>query len=557
MQSASEVASLSNSQMDWLLIAAAAAKLTFYVAVLSIAGLSAAPCPNKSSSAFLVRVFLGTGLLSWLGLILAYFAPASRFVPLIVLALWPAFVWVRRGSDGVRDQLRPMAEVLVVQLLACLLVLGAGFLYGGLAEPLSAAAHRWFHWTADNSIPLTVFNRLTAHDWSLMPGQWQISDRPPLQTAFFSLLAPLGQRELDYQLVGIVCQSFALTGVHLLLRALAIGNRLALAVIALLAPTGFVLMNAFFVWPKLLSAGYLCAAAGVLFGSRQRSSGLIAGALAGLGLLAHGGAFFAVSALLLVALFSTARARLPLMLAAVVVTVAPWMAFTQFVDPPGNRLAKWHLAGVTRPDPRGVVEAIIDSYKSRNLQQIVEDKLENARAQVGPNWFLRHAGRLGDKSWWDIQFGILGFAAFPAWMGIIMAPLYRGSRKMLTPALRLHALWLTALTLSCLLMFGPALDAEPTVAHARPFLPQQSYFIPLVALASTTLAGLSLPGLLRFLFIGALLLVGTMSYFYPPVGVTANLFTTAPSAPALALSLLALTALAWFFTRPLEEPDGA
>ncbi len=531
---------------------AAAAKLVVFVALLSIPGLSFRANETPSAPAFFGRALLWSGLLAWISLIVAYVAPITRPLGFFTLCAWLVIAWRRLGREGLLAQLRPAAEVLAVQIFACLLVYGAGYLYGGFEHPLLAASKRWFHWEGDNELPYIAFQRLTTHDLSRMPGDWQLSDRPPLQAAFVTLLAPLARSQGNYELIGIALQSFALTGLYLLLRALSIGSRAALATVALVASAGFFLMNGFYVWPKLLSAGYLCAAAAALFSRNGRGAAWTAGALAALGLLAHGGALFGILAILLVALCGPSRARLMSMIAALLVTVLPWLAFTHYVDPPGNRLAKWHLAGVVKPDSRGFAETLLASYRSQSPEQIVRNKVENARIQLGEASYFSHALQFGNKSWWDEQFGVLAFACFPAWLGFV-ALLFRSSWSLLGRCLRLHALWIITLGFTCALMFGPALDVDWTVATARPSIPQQTYFIALLALAGALGALLSLPGPLRAILIGAQLLFATLPYFFRPVDVAIPIFVSAPLRSALLISVLALIGLAYFFLRPLRD----
>ena len=68
------------------------------------------------------------------------------------------------------------------------------------------------------------------------------------------------------------------------------------------------------------------------------------------------------------------QARLMALLACVAV-YAPWMVFVQVVDPPGDRLVKWHFAGtdIDTPDDRSSVEAILSEYRHAGIG-VVENK---------------------------------------------------------------------------------------------------------------------------------------------------------------------------------------
>jgi hypothetical protein len=541
-------------------IAFAVIKLVLLFALVLVAGLSLSPPSNPEPGAFVARMLIGSAMAAWVGLIVTYLVPVLRPAGFLALLAWLIVVWRRHGMAGIVQQLKPARAVLAVQLLACLLVLSMGYLYGGFADPFQAAVTRWIHWSTDSAMPSLALKRLVDHDLSLMWG-WQVSDRPPLQSGFINLLLPFGRASFDHLLVGIVCQSLAIPGSYLLLRALNVSHRRSIAALALFATSGFFLMNGFFTWPKLISFGYLAAAAALLL-SRDPSGrryALLAGVLAGLGCLAHGGGAFALFGMLIVAACGSARRRIPWMMVAFLLTVLPWILFTKLIDPPGDRLGKWHLAGIVTPDARGLPQTVIDSYRSRTLEQVVTDKLENVRRQIGEADMYRSALQFGSKSWWEQQFGILAFACFPAWLGVV-ALLFRNSRSALAGTLPLHLLWLAALAVTCVMMFGPALDVDATVATAYPSLPQQSYFVPALALIGAALALLSLPSALRVTLIVMQLVIATLPYFFPPVWAPEFLFTARPSIATLLVAAASLGALAWLVLRPVhdrqETPEG-
>ena len=534
-------------------LAIAIIKLVLLFSLVVIPGLSLAPSSNPEPSALVARMLIGSGLLAWAGLIVTWLVPALRPVGFFALLAWLVAVWWRVGFAGIVEQLKPARELLAVQLLACLFILSMGYLYGGFHHPFQAAATRWFHWTPDNSMPTITLQRLVAHDLSLM-WDWQVSDRPPLQSAFINLLSPFGRGEFDHLLVGIVCQSLVIAGAYLLLRALRVGPRLTIAALALFATSGFFLMNGFFTWPKLISAGYLIAAAALLFSrdDGDRRHALLAGVLAGLGCLAHGGGAFALLGMLILAACGLARRRIPWFMLAFLLTVVPWVLFTKVVDPPGDRLAKWHLAGIGKPDPRGVAQAMMDSYRSRTPQQVATDKVRNVTMQFGDPASYRDALQIGSKAWWDHQFNTLALACFPAWLGVV-ALLFRSSRSALAGTRTLHLLWIVALAVTCVMMFGPMLDADPKIANAYPSLPQQSYLVPSLALVGAALALLSLPPVMRVILISVQLVLATLPYFFPPVGVSDDLFSARPSVATLLVACATLAGLAWFFLRPMRE----
>ena len=49
------------------------------------------------------------------------------------------------------------------------------------------------------------------------------------------------------------------------------------------------------------------------------------------------------------------------------VVLLPWVLYQKVYDPPGNRLLKWHIAGVIDVDSRGFLEALYQSYKNTDV----------------------------------------------------------------------------------------------------------------------------------------------------------------------------------------------
>jgi hypothetical protein len=65
------------------------------------------------------------------------------------------------------------------------------------------------------------------------------------------------------------------------------------------------------------------------------------------------------------------------------VLVLPWTAYQHYGDPPGNRVVKWALAGVTKIDSRGTADAIVHAYGEAGLGGSFENKLQNFLTMAG------------------------------------------------------------------------------------------------------------------------------------------------------------------------------
>jgi hypothetical protein len=97
-----------------------------------------------------------------------------------------------------------------------------------------------------------------------------------------------------YRIMMMLFNATAVLAAYGLVRSF-LRSRLAVAAAALVALSPFVVYQTYFTWPKLLAASYVLAAAVALLHRRS----LLAGALLGLGYLAHPSALFAVPAVLL------------------------------------------------------------------------------------------------------------------------------------------------------------------------------------------------------------------------------------------------------------------
>src|SRR5262249_19808811 len=135
----------------------------------------------------------------------------------------------------------------------------------------------------DNEIPFTVANALRFGPLpSPLFGDWLTSDRPPLQSGLFLLLS-LRNGTVSYQVVAAWLQASVLVAVWMIVAAIGLDaaqRRLTLLACCLLP---VMLINTFFVWPKLLAAGYLLAVFALLFvyTPQTRAQERLAGVLIG------------------------------------------------------------------------------------------------------------------------------------------------------------------------------------------------------------------------------------------------------------------------------------
>ncbi|HEY7211008.1 MAG TPA: hypothetical protein VH477_12100 [Bryobacteraceae bacterium] len=429
----------------------------------------------------------GIALAAYAAFWLWFFSPRTGYWFSLMLPLacggYLAWSW-RKFEHRERAAFRAISKPWTLSLAAALLILAAGFLFGGWATPLTTAQARFSHaLPPDNALPLIFADQLRQGKvLRPMAGEWHSSDRPPLQTGFTLLADPYraGPRTLGYMILAVFLQSLWIPAAWALFKTLQVSGRITAWLIAGVLFSGFVFVNSFFVWPKLLSAAYAIACLAALFASEPAAA--IGGVLGAFSLLAHGGSVFALlgaaAALVLLRKRVTIRTALTI-LAALSLSYAPWFAYQKLYDPPGDRLLKMHLAG-DESDPRPLGIALKDAYGRLTVRQMMAARVQNAKTAFGyeaeywRNWLSAHEQR----TW---QF----FYFFPA-LGIYMlGPLALAAgfaRKCRTSLWRIAALcWifvLCTLVVWCALLFTP----RAAVIH------QGAYAAVVLAVAGSVLA---------------------------------------------------------------------
>lgn len=261
-------------------------------------------------------------------------------------------------------------------------------------------------WKApDHLIPFLFSDRLAAGaSTSLVIGDWNGSDRPPLLAGFLLLnrgFAEIaGGPTVSAFGAGVVAQALWIPALYAFLRSIGVAKTQALFGILLAGATGASLVNSLYTWPKMLSAALVLCSGAVLFGAirRPKTFGLnfsLAVVLFALAMLAHGAAGFTLPFVVAIGLFVYRRqawgsiVRWTGVAAGLgLLTYAPWIVYQRFVDPPGDRLLKWHLAGVIPPeDPRSFLEAFFDSYGKLSPTEWLSGRLANLGTALNPNPF--------------------------------------------------------------------------------------------------------------------------------------------------------------------------
>jgi hypothetical protein len=335
-----------------------------------------------------------TGLLAAVAFWAYYADPVAgeSFSYLLLFASVLASGWVLYRRQVERALLRQLGVPLALWALGSAFILYLGFLHGGAEQPLGMAMTRFSPGMPnDNAIPYFFGEWFFEHGHRgtppLFSGDWLSSDRPPLQSGYLLAQRPFGPSgtELHYQVLGVVLQQLWIIGLWSLLLAARVGTLTRGLVMLAVLVSDVAITNAFFVWPKLLPAGMLLAAAALLLtplweGLRRSYWGAaLVAALFAAAMLGHGSSIFGIVPLALVAGYRALPSWRWVGVALLVglVLLAPWSAYQRYGDPPGDRLIKWQLAGVIDLDERSATATLLDSYREAGFGGTLHNKAEN------------------------------------------------------------------------------------------------------------------------------------------------------------------------------------
>jgi hypothetical protein len=339
----------------------------------------------------------------------------------------------------------------------CLFLISLGYvtlLYSvGNGTGSFAATYRYAPaiWSTDNQLAQMIAEQMVTgpHRSFLQvfgPAVWKISDRPPgligiflLARPVFGVLLPFGEnRHLAYyfyQIGGVIVMSCWILPFWVLCRKLRLSVKRSVLATALVATSGFALFNSTYIWPKM-NAAALGLGAYLLLVAEPYATGIkpplkrvcLAGGLAALAMLCHGGVVFGLAGLGAVLCWPRLWPGWKPSLAAFVVFVAlllPWTIWQRTVNPPGNALIKYALAGTFGfgEDSVSVLDTVKRTYQRLTFQAWLGAKFQAVetvwgRSVVYPDWVTRYVavdpgpeitGRLRSREFYFIvpSLGIL------------------------------------------------------------------------------------------------------------------------------------------------------
>jgi len=389
-------------------------------------------------------------------------------------------------------------------LAPLILWLAVGFFYTSLTfgcrtQPIVSQPDQFcfvHNITFDNALPKLFADNVFDGQPKALLGDWHGSDRPPLQSGLVLLESPLTEHSatgiMSYQVLATLLQVLWVPLIWLLGRRLNLKNQQLAAVFILCIFSGFFFFNSVFTWPKLLAASLAGIGFSLLVFERARwHQWLLGMAAIACGLLAHSGVAFALLPLVVLLLRKRYFPGWKILLLSSLVFLAlfsPWFLYQHVYDPPGDRLLKWEVAGVTRIDDRSFSKALVDSYSRAGLGDTAKNKLNNFTtifyAPDGDN-HLYGQGKLG--TWRDMEFrfvffglGILNLG----WFGILFPKFRNHLNESGIDASRLRlvlGISAVAVGLWIFILFGPG----STIIHGGSYLTMTFLFISLAAIIST------------------------------------------------------------------------
>jgi hypothetical protein len=369
-------------------------------AIVALAGAAIFSGPSTSRHRWIIgplTIALCGYAVFWCG----FFHPlAGRIASWFVLVVATTVLGLRWKLT--QDLARLAAPVVLGTTLFVFAATALLVIYPGASFATTAQGRFFAGMPGDNDIPRLFADIIRGGGPAQkLGGDWLTSDRPPLQTGLALLTWPILSvfginLDIASATAGVWFQALWFPSVWMLLRSLGLASRAALGVATVLGGTGMLVFNTVYVWPKLGAAAFVVAAF-VLWLRRDRAESpaaqrvclAVAVACAMCGWLAHGGVMFSLLALgpLVIADALRRPVRHWLLAAGVVALLAgPWLLYQKLYASPGNRLIKWHLAGVVPPDARGVGQTLRDQYHAVGWRGAWEARKRNFSMLFAGDW---------------------------------------------------------------------------------------------------------------------------------------------------------------------------
>ena len=360
-------------------------------------------------------VLVGSATAGWLVFWSWFLSPAAGMLGSLAVLAATVLILALRPTADARRLVQWPALVSILISVGYLALAGdrGGLIFG---EQLIAGR---FWAVMDNALPRIMADGLMHGGEGLKPfmfTNWHSSDRPPLQTGLVLFAYPFvkaGGGPLCYLILSLAVNAFWVWGVWGFLRVLGVAERRILLAVLLVALVGAVYVNTIYTWPKMLAGALALTTAAAMLAPhcQKRTRWLLVAAACAFSMLSHGASVFAILGLL--PLGWVRRHDWPLrtlFLTGCVMGLiyVPWMAYQKFYDPPGDRLVKWHLAGIEQLDEgRPVGTAMVEAYRTAGFSGYWQNRLHNLRTLVGDptDWNGTCPYFYAEPGWNDTEVG--------------------------------------------------------------------------------------------------------------------------------------------------------
>lgn len=259
----------------------------------------------------------------------------------------------------------------------------------------------------DNWLPKFFADQLISGKvMSPMLGDWLSSDRPPLQTGMYLLLSSFAVSDLSYITYSVGMQLLLIVFLMLVFKEVYNSNKLSLSLFILIFFNNMVFVNSLFVWPKMLSAFFQAIAFYSLYKIMVNNENkLIYYKIFAISFvfafLSHGGSIFFLIGLFMILMYIMLRTndliRVPLITLYMILFYIPWIFYQKLIDPPGDRLLKWHLADYIPITNESFIHILIEKYSSFSIESYITYKLVQVNTVFG-ELFSKYISFINDSS---------------------------------------------------------------------------------------------------------------------------------------------------------------
>jgi hypothetical protein len=372
-------------------------------------------------------IFCGSGLAVYIAFWMYLARPAAgKWISIAIAALSACCLLLNRKLIPRLPAIRETALCLAITMLVGVFYCSVGFLYNtdDGADTLVQNRFSTGFMPPDNILPLILAQRLDAGASPKPPllAIWKGSDRPPLQSGAALMMFPFAnvERPLAYELLCVFLQCLWLPGLWILLRGAGLSNKYLVPIIAFAVFSELCVFHSFYVWPKLLAAGFVLMAFGLIMRCEWKAvDAVLCAACLSLALLSHAGVAFTIIPL---AVFTLVTRRLPgwkqlgFGLAIGLLFLLPWRWYQTVYDPPGDNLLKLSLADIRSDEDYKVPfgKLMADSYARLSPDAYVSNKIEDLKTLfIGGEWdnltsgnLSKSLGAFGNASFFHLFFSL-------------------------------------------------------------------------------------------------------------------------------------------------------